>query len=84
MDFGIQSWCSLAQLFYLKIGIKIVPTHTGLLKELNEVRCIKKLTQCFAHCICAINKSQPLSTGSDCVRRRGHVAIAEDIFGCHD
>ena len=35
MNFGIEPWHPLASLFYLNVDIQIVPTHTGLLKELS-------------------------------------------------
>lgn len=74
----------MAQSFYLKIGMKIVLTHLGLLRELNEVRCIKNLTQCFAYSKCTVNESQSLSTGSDFVPPRGHVAVSGDAVGCYN
>lgn len=55
-------------------------SHTVLLRELNEVRYVKNLTQCFAHSMCAINKSQSLSIEGDPVPPGEHVAISGDIF----
>ena len=83
---GCGHWNSALALngliIWSKIDINIVPTHSGLLKELNEVRYIQNLSQCFAHSIWAINKSQSLSSESDSVPPRGQVVVAGDIFGC--
>lgn len=64
--------------------MKIVPAHIGLLREYNEVRYVKNLTECFAHSICTVNKSQSLSTGCDFVPPRGLVAMPRDTVGCYN